>query len=73
MNRILAALTLMAALASAALAEPAVRYYNTVPSSHAPAIISDPSPRGFTAGDYVGRDPTIASQCLRIAASHYYC
>ena len=69
MNRILAALALTAAMASAAFAEPAVRYYNSVPSSHAPAINSDPSARGFAPGDYVSRDPAIASQCLRIAAN----
>jgi len=59
MNRLLAVIALTAALASPALAQPDVRYYNTVPSSHAPAITGDPSPRGFAAGDYVVRAPDL--------------
>ena len=57
MTRILAALALTAAMASLAFAQPSLRYYNTIPSSHAPAITSDPSPHGFAAGDFVARDP----------------
>jgi hypothetical protein len=67
MKKRLAAIALAAAMASPAFAQPAVRYYNAVPSSRAPAIISDPSPRGLADGDYVARDPdpAIRSELLR--------
>jgi len=69
MNRMLAALAL--ALVSAAHAQPDVRYYNTVPSSHVPAIVSDPSPDGFAAGDYVIGAPMAESRVLGAAPRYY--
>ncbi len=67
MSKFVAAITLTAVIAAPAFAQPVVRYYNTIPSSRSPAIVSNPSPRGFWAGDYVGGDPDprIDSELLR--------
>lgn len=67
MNKLLTAIALTAATASTAFAQPRLKYYNMVPSTRSPAIASDPSPRGFSGGDYVGRDPDpgIQSELLR--------
>jgi hypothetical protein len=51
------AIALAAATISSVFAQPAVHYYNSVPSSLSPAIVSDPSPRRVMDGDYVTRDP----------------
>ena len=57
MRTLLAAVAVAAVTVSAAFAQPAVRYYNSVPSSRAPAITRDLSPYFFTDGDYRARDP----------------
>ena len=57
MKTFLPAIALAAATLSSVFAQPAVKYYNTVPSSLTPAIVTDPSPRRSTDGDYVTREP----------------
>lgn len=66
MKTFLLAIALTAVTGSAALARSAVQYYNTLPSSRSPAIVSDPSPHGFSAGDYVWDEPDqrVPSQLL---------
>ena len=59
MKTLLPTIALAAATASSALAQPAERYYNTVPTSQAPAIIADPSPCWFIDGDYVIHKPNL--------------
>jgi hypothetical protein len=67
MKTLVTTIALAVATASPASAQPAVKYYNAIPSSWAPAITTDPLPRGFADGDYVARDPdpAIRSELLR--------
>ena len=57
MSKVVAAIALAGMLASPAFAQPDVRYYNTIPSSRAPSLTSNPSPRDPWAGDFIPGDP----------------
>jgi len=59
MKTFLPAIALAATTLSSVFAQPTVTYYNSVPSSLQPAIISDPSPRPVMDGDYVTHDPDL--------------
>ena len=59
MNQVLAAIALTTMMTSSGFAQPAIRYYNTIPSSRSPAITNDPSPHGYWSGDFLGGDPDV--------------